>query len=533
MPDISVIIPAYNAAAAISATVAGAKAISGVTQVIVVDDGSRDATVQLAQAAGTEVIVLSRNQGKGGALRRGIAQATGDLLLFLDADLGESAVLTEALIAPVAKQQADMTIADFILPETRGEERGKGGFGLLLDLAAKGIQAFTGLEMKSPLSGQRCLSRRLAEQAGIADRFGVEISLTLEVARRRGRILEIPLPLRHARTGRSWAGFWHRGKQFRDVLGVLLAAGYGLGGPRLSAGQRLRRLFIWLAVLAAFLITLHFWQPRLFDAGLLSAGLTLILIPPLFILLCSRGKFLRRNYQGIILPTAFGLLFVPVWLWSAPLWLPLVKVSYSLAGLVLMLFWPLLGLLDDLRGGAGARGFRGHITALLKGRITTGAAKLVIGGLISLLAGWLIAEEKIFPALVNGLLIALSTNFLNLLDLRPGRTLKGFFLLAFVAAAINPEAGALLAPLFAAALVYAPLDLSGRAMLGDTGSNILGAFAGLGLAIALPLPAKIVTLALLAAVHIYAEIGSLSKLIERLALLRGLDRLGRSEDAIQ
>jgi glycosyltransferase involved in cell wall biosynthesis len=526
MPDISVIIPAYNSSADIAATVAAAKTMAGVTQVLVVDDGSQDDTAQLAQTAGGEVLILPCNQGKGGALRRGIGLATGDLLLFLDADLGESAAQAEALIGPVAQAQVAMTIADFVSSEAE-TPRDKGGFGLLLGLAAKGIQAVCGLEMKSPLSGQRCLSRQLAEQVGIADRFGVETSLTIEVARRGGRILEIPLPLKHARTGRSWAGFWHRGKQFRDVLGVLLGAFYGLGGPHLSAGHRLRRLVIWLATLAAFLAAVRFWQPRLFLAGLLSIGLAWVLIIPLFSLLCRRRKFLRLNYRKIFLPTAFGLLFVPVWLWSATLWLPLGRVNYSLAGLVLMLLWPLLGLLDDSRSGAGTRGFRGHIAALMRGRMTTGAAKLIFGGLVSLLAGWLIAEEKILPAIINGLLIALSTNFLNLLDLRPGRTLKGFLVLGTIAWLMNPQAGALLAPLFAAALVYSPLDLTERAMLGDTGSNILGAFAGLGLAAALPLPAKIVALALLIAVHIYAEIGSISKLIERVPPLRALDNLGR------
>jgi glycosyltransferase involved in cell wall biosynthesis len=529
MPDISVIIPAYNSAAAVAATVTAAKTIPGVTQVIVIDDCSRDDTPQLALAAGGEVLSLPRNQGKGEALRRGLALATGELVLFLDADLGESAALAQALVPPVAQGEANMTIADFVSPEGSGGAAGKGGFGILLGLAGKGISALTGLQLRSPLSGQRCLSRQLAEELGIADRFGVETSLTIEVARWGGRILEIPLALQHARTGRNLAGFRHRARQFRDVLGVLLEAFYGLGKPGMGRFSRGLRLGLWLAAMAALPLLTHFFQPALLPAVWLSLGFSLALVPFLFALLCGSGKYLRENYRGLRLPTAFGLLFVPVWLLSERFWLPLSRVNYSLAAFALMFVWPLLGLFDDLQGSAGARGFRGHIAALLKGRITTGGAKLIIGGLISFVAGWMAAKEQITPALINGLLIALCTNFMNLLDLRPGRALKGFFLLGGTAWIISPQAGLLLAALFSGAVVYFPIDTAERAMLGDVGSNTLGALAGLGLAIALPLPAKIGLALLLAGIHIYAEIGSLSKLIERLAPLRWFDQLGRWE----
>jgi UDP-GlcNAc:undecaprenyl-phosphate/decaprenyl-phosphate GlcNAc-1-phosphate transferase len=587
---VTVIIPAYNAQAAIADTVRAAAALPGVIQVIVVDDGSHDATAECARAAGAQVIILEHNSGKGAALRAGLEEAArlrfasdatapensrpaeDELVLFLDADLGESAHLAAALIPPVARGEAEMAIAHFVKEQVSGSrfqvsgsktqvsgvgfqvsgsetdnqsddsETGlsltpdsrprtpdakPGGFGTVVRLARRGIWALTGLRMQSPLSGQRCLPLALAREAGIAGHFGVEVGLTLEVARRGGRIVEIPLAMSHAVTGRDAAGWLHRGGQFWDALGTLADAAYGWGWPGLEKNARRVRIEVWLLALFGFLAAAHFSGGDFLTKTAIGVLLALVLMP-LLAMVNLRLGWVRQNYLGRRVLNSFGLILPLVWLATFRIE-PLAKESST--ALVLVVVWALLGLLDDVYGTGGARGFRGHIRALLHLRITTGGAKLLFGGLVSLFAGWMaITTGGWLMMLLNGLIIALCTNLLNLLDLRPGRALKGFFLLGICAWIIAPHTAVLLAPLFAAAIIYSPLDLSMRAMLGDVGSNTLGALVGLALVLALGLPAKLVLLVLLIAIHVYAEIGSISRLIDRVAPLRWIDMLGRARE---
>ncbi|MCD5406982.1 MAG: glycosyltransferase family 2 protein [Desulfotomaculum sp.] len=210
--SVSVIIPAYNESRYIRRTVTAVWAIPEVNEVLVVDDGSTDDTALLATQAGARVIKLAQNSGKGGALTRGVAVSTGTVLLFLDGDLGSSAGHARQLLLPILAQQADMTIAK--LPLT-GK---KAGFGLVKGLARAGIRYFTALQVQAPLSGQRALTKTVANKLiPLASGYGVEVGLTIKVARWGYRILEIAVPITHAETGRDLAGFKHRGRQFIHV----------------------------------------------------------------------------------------------------------------------------------------------------------------------------------------------------------------------------------------------------------------------------------------------------------------------------
>ena len=128
------LIPAHNEAERIAATVAGASRIETLSRVLVIDDGSSDATTDRARQAGAEVLTLERNVGKGDALQAGLDLVRGDadIIVLLDADLGDSASHGVALIGPVVSDEADMTIA--ILPKPPGS----GGFGLVKGLARSG-----------------------------------------------------------------------------------------------------------------------------------------------------------------------------------------------------------------------------------------------------------------------------------------------------------------------------------------------------------------------------------------------------------
>lgn len=213
---VSVIIPAYNEADSISKTLASINKISEVDEILVVDDGSKDNTVKLARQAGVKVLALETNLGKGGALNKGLEKVEGDIIALVDADLGSTAIDVRKLIMPVLEGKADMTIAKF--PRAKK----KGGFGLVKGLARGGIKFFTGLEMDSPLSGQRVLTRQVLKDIGyFASGYGVEVGLTIDVARKGYTVREVEVNMTHAETGRDLKGFMHRGKQFVHVLKVL------------------------------------------------------------------------------------------------------------------------------------------------------------------------------------------------------------------------------------------------------------------------------------------------------------------------
>jgi glycosyltransferase involved in cell wall biosynthesis len=229
--DVAVVIPARNEAERIRATVAGAAGLPGVDLVIVVDDGSADDTAVLAGQAGATVLRHSRNRGKAAAMETG-ADAAAMLeatdtpprarharhLLFLDADLGDTAAAAGPLTEPVRAGEADMTIAVFT------ERVRQGGHGLVVGLSGAGIERATGWRPAQPLNGQRCLTRAAFEVARpLAAGFGGETALTIDLLRAGMRVTEVEVPLAHRATGNDWAAQVHRARQFADVARALAA----------------------------------------------------------------------------------------------------------------------------------------------------------------------------------------------------------------------------------------------------------------------------------------------------------------------
>jgi glycosyltransferase involved in cell wall biosynthesis len=219
--QVAVVIPAKDEAERVGATVRAARTIAGVDLVLVVDDGSRDDTAVLARRAGAEVVRHERNRGKAAAMTSGAdyvsrheaGTGVSRALLFVDADLAESAAETAALVPPVLSGEADMTIA--VLPP---QDQPGGGHGFVVRLATNGIVKATSWTPTQPLSGMRCLSREAFEAARpLARGWGVEVGLTVDLLNAGMRVLEVPCRLHHRVTGRDLKAQLHRGRQYRDV----------------------------------------------------------------------------------------------------------------------------------------------------------------------------------------------------------------------------------------------------------------------------------------------------------------------------
>lgn len=218
---VAVVIPAKDESRKIAATVRAAKAIPNVDLVLVVDDGSTDATQHVARDAGAVVVRHSVNRGKASAMETGAAvvamrdaeDAEPRLLLFLDGDLGESAVNAAPLIPPVLEGAADMAIA--LLPP----QPGAGGRGFVVGLARRSIASMTGWTPTQPLSGIRCLTREAFDAATpLAHGWGVETGLSIDLVAQGYVAVEVPCDLKHRASGTDLRGQLHRAGQYRDVL---------------------------------------------------------------------------------------------------------------------------------------------------------------------------------------------------------------------------------------------------------------------------------------------------------------------------
>ncbi len=208
------------------------------------------------------------------------------------------------------------------------------------------------------------------------------------------------------------------------------------------------------------------------------------------------------------------------------------------------------GLIDDLDAGAHdgdtpAKGLKGHLSALARGRVTTGAVKIAVIGSGALVAGVLLARHRsattaprrrpatALDAAVSALTIASWADVHNLLDLRPGRALKAAALLtAPLLVDRRPAAAAsraLAAGCLGAAAAALPGDLMEETMLGDTGANALGALAGTALAAH---PSRLVRAGAAAAgtgLVLASERVSFTRVIARTPALAALDAVGRGE----
>jgi len=173
--SITCIIPAYNEEKRIGSVLSTVKQVDAIDRIIVVSDGSKDRTAEIARSCGVDVIELKENIGKGGAIKVAIDNCTSDILLFLDADLiGLKSYHIMDLLKPVVNGEADMTVGVF------------SGGRLSTDLAQK---------LVPHLSGQRAMKRYVADRIPDIDmtRYGVEVAITMFAEKEDIKVREVIL----------------------------------------------------------------------------------------------------------------------------------------------------------------------------------------------------------------------------------------------------------------------------------------------------------------------------------------------------
>ncbi len=219
--NIFIILTARNEADRLGATLGALAGAFPGARVWVGDDGSSDATAQIAVAAGATVVSCERPVGKGAAATLAARcalerlQPPGDAIAVLcDGDLGESAARLAALVEEVRRGRADLAVAAFA-------RRTGGGVGLAVGFARWAIRRRCGLRLRAPISGQRALcASTLEDLLPFAAGFGMEIGMTIDAVHAGYRVYEVELDLEHRATGRTLAGFAHRGRQLMDFVRV-------------------------------------------------------------------------------------------------------------------------------------------------------------------------------------------------------------------------------------------------------------------------------------------------------------------------
>lgn len=264
----------------------------------------------------------------------------------------------------------------------------------------------------------------------------------------------------------------------------------------------------------------------------LSAVAALAVAPGLRAGLVNGGHTVE-NYRGVPIACPLGIVIVAGTALALGALGALDAVGamdpVATAGAPFVLGVAALGLFDDAYSGA-SRGWRGHGAAVASGQFPTGALKAVgTLGLAAAVAGGLTGDDELGRYLLAVAVLVLATNLFNIVDLRPGRAVKAFVLL--LTALVIAKGTALLEAVGAyagAILVTGIYDLRERGMLGDTGSNLVGAVAGVALVLTVTSATGLaITAAVLAAITVYGEFRSLSALVDRAPGLRHLDSLGR------
>ena len=255
------------------------------------------------------------------------------------------------------------------------------------------------------------------------------------------------------------------------------------------------------------------------------------LMIPLFKNLLIDSNCIRPNYKGEMIPVSMGIVFLPMMIINGIIVAFFTVDFISMSCLFLFLFGIMsmffAGIIDDTIGNRDVSGLKGHFKSLFKGKLTTGGFKALFGGFVGIIISVCISKS-ITDIIVNTLVIALSTNLMNLFDLRPGRAIK-VYLVIIIVIFFTLTGYIQMLPLLILpnVLAYFNFDLKAKAMMGDTGSNVLGISIGILMVMGYTLKVRIAWLVFLVLIHLLTEKFSLTKIIEKNKVLKFIDDLGR------
>jgi glucosyl-3-phosphoglycerate synthase len=182
---VSVILPAYNEEKTVASVVKAVKSLNYIEEIIVVNDGSLDATEKVAKEAGATVISHTKNRGKGSAIKTGFKNSKGDIVVFLDADLQQlTSKQIDKMIQPILNGEADVTKTKF-----------KREAGRVTELTAKPLLSFFFPEIKfeQPLSGQFAAKRSFLNNIQLEDDYGVDVGIVLDADVMGVRVKEVDI----------------------------------------------------------------------------------------------------------------------------------------------------------------------------------------------------------------------------------------------------------------------------------------------------------------------------------------------------
>ncbi|MCD6558290.1 MAG: glycosyltransferase family 2 protein [Palaeococcus sp.] len=184
---ISIVIPAYNEANRIGTVLSEIPEF--VDEIIVVDDGSEDNTSEVAKSFGVKTLRLEPNQGKGAAMREGVKEATGDIIIFMDADGQHKPDEIIKLVEPIVKDEADFVIGSRMI-KAQGKRpliRKVSNF-----LSTFLIRMKVGVDVKDTQSGFRAIKREFLPEIE-SKRYEVETEILIKAVKKGARVKEVPV----------------------------------------------------------------------------------------------------------------------------------------------------------------------------------------------------------------------------------------------------------------------------------------------------------------------------------------------------
>ena len=222
---VGVVIPAFQAAATIGDVVTRTRSAvtGGATEIIIVDDGSRDGTGEEGRGTGATLVIHPRNRGKGLALRTGIAKACAlgaAVIVTIDADGQHPPEEIPRLLQPIAEGRADLVLGarqrNHAMPLSRRFTNW---------LSASLASRIGGQQVRDAQTGFRAFTREVAERVQpLGDRYEFEANFLLDALRAGYRVDSVDVPTIYGVLARShfraWGDSWRMARAFARRIGA-------------------------------------------------------------------------------------------------------------------------------------------------------------------------------------------------------------------------------------------------------------------------------------------------------------------------